>query len=558
MQIALLAAVAFFLIAFLRSQDGSVFWSPDEGGKFLQMRAMEPTFHRSPPKLPYGGYETDPHYLYYPLGTVYPKYAKNGRYIAGWPPVFPWLSGWCYRLFGVGGLYFLPVLGTLLISWSTIRLASGTVPVWLLALILVFMASPVQFYGVLFWEHNLAVGLVMSSMVLYRFHFSFAGCMACLVMTTLGVIMRPEVALIVLCIPLAYAVSSARDWLKLEWKHFALILIALLLILWTLDSWTGGKILASKIHDLRIMIHRQWLALRPSTYLKIAENIMVNNPSEYGLYMPPYMEVCMSVGLLLVLLSVLGAPMVRLAAFSIGVALLAAVTLWAALRPERYRALHALFIPVPWWSFFLWLFRDDNVDYWVRGLPRLLVTLIVLFFLAALLTDTTHGGPEWGTRYLLIFYPLAAVGAAFGFDCAWRRYTHQLARCLLAILIVFSTATAGMITNRGLREIRRTKSDLNLFQIAIKSAGIPVVTDLWWLPAAMPDTFSSLHFSVVTDTSHLLRWYDDCGQNIPVFTYMSYTSVLVHDLLRLRHVDGHLVDVIHGMQLWSLHARGVP
>ena len=54
-------------------------------------------------------------------------------------------------------------------------------------------------------------------------------------------------------------------------------------------------------------------------------------------------------------LALRGGP--RVLVFAAGTIGLAAVSLWAAWQPERYRALHSLLLPVPWAVFAIWLVR---------------------------------------------------------------------------------------------------------------------------------------------------------------------------------------------------------
>lgn len=554
----LLFGIVVMYAGLVASQDPLLFWSPDEGGKFLQLRALGPEYGGPPARLPYGGYECDPGYEFYPPGTVYPRFTHDGRFITGWSPLFPWLAGWCYRLAGPAGLYILPVLGTLLICWSAWRLAPPGDSVRVLALLWVTLASPILFYGVLFWEHNLAVGLALAGLVWFRARPTVAVGLASLLLVVVGVVLRPEVALLPAALPLTWGGARVVAWLKLHWKPAAFLLAAFALLGWALVAWADGYSWVVKVRDLFFLANQEGAGLQVGLSLAVLRDLMVNNPAEFGLTLAPTSELAMGVGLLLVLLSTWGPSTRRLLFFAVGTVLLASVTCGAALHPERYRALHALLLPAPWWVFALWLIRDDTADPWIRGLPRLLAWLAGLFWLASFLTGMWHGGPEWGSRYLLVFYPLAAVGAVAGWACAWPRYPQRFARVLLAGLLAFSTAASVLMMNRGLREIRRTKSDLAQFQAVIREAGTPVVTDLWWLPAALPVAFLEHEIYVVNDKVQLARWVRTIGQAQPAFLFLSYQPDMVSVLIQKGLIEGEPIKTLSGLQVWRLRAGGTP
>lgn len=554
----LLLGIAVLYAGLVASQAPSMFWSPDEGGKYLQMRALEPEYRGPPARLPYGGYDRDPDYEYYPPGTVYPRFTEEGRFVTGWSPLFPWLAGGCYRLAGPAGLYILPVLGTLLICWSTLRLVPQGDSARILALLWVALASPILFYGVLFWEHNLAVGLALSGLAWFRARPTVAVGLASLLLALAGVVMRPELVLLLTALPLAWGGACAMAWLKSNWKPVALMVVVLVVTAGVLVVRTGGHSWLVKVEDLFFLAKQEGAGLHTGLSLPVLRDLVVNNPAEFGLTLAPQAELAMGAGLLLVLVSTLGPSSRRLVFFAVGTMLLASVTCWAAMRPERYRALHALLLPAPWWAFALWLVRDAGADPAARGWPRLLAWLAGLFWLASFLTGMWHGGPEWGSRYLLVFYPLAAVGVVAGWTCAWRRYPQRFARVLLAGLLAFTTVAAVLMMNRGLREIRRTKSDLAQFEDVIRRTGTPVVTDLWWLPAALPAVFETRALYVVQDGDHLARWLRRAGHPFPEFTYLSYSSDLVTGLRAQRPVLILREEVVRGLGVWHLRAMGAP
>jgi hypothetical protein len=83
-------------------------------------------------------------------------YEEEGRYIVGFPFLFPLLTAPFYKLAGFRGLYLLP-LAALWLLWLLFRnhcRRIGLEPAnVLIALALLILASPLTLYGAVYWEH---------------------------------------------------------------------------------------------------------------------------------------------------------------------------------------------------------------------------------------------------------------------------------------------------------------------------------------------------------------------------------------------------------------------
>ena len=110
----LMAALYLVLSGLL---DASVFWSPDEGCKFIQMVGLK-GWGSFTYEIPYPGRTVDPDFIYFPQGSIYPKPDPGiGRTSFSWPPWFPAISRIPYAVFGLRGIYLLPLLGGLGSLW---------------------------------------------------------------------------------------------------------------------------------------------------------------------------------------------------------------------------------------------------------------------------------------------------------------------------------------------------------------------------------------------------------------------------------------------------------
>ncbi len=159
-----IALVSFTYIAAFSTLAPSVFWSPDEGAKFIQMRSL---FHSGDASghPAYAGKAGDPLYVFYPPGHIYPRPVWPAGTRRNWPDTFPALSLPLFRMFGTAGLYVIPLgCGVLTAAFAGLlarRLApSAAIPGVLLA----GLASPLLFLSMLFMEHTLAAALALGAL----------------------------------------------------------------------------------------------------------------------------------------------------------------------------------------------------------------------------------------------------------------------------------------------------------------------------------------------------------------------------------------------------------
>ncbi|MEA2165794.1 MAG: hypothetical protein QOK37_3921 [Thermoanaerobaculia bacterium] len=164
-QVALVCAVtAIAAIAILATQPRDVFWGPDSGNHFIQVR----TFLRT------GGLAIDD------APQAAHHFVRDGQHVYSfYSPLFPILSAPLYALMGTWGLFLLPLLGTL----ATACLLSPLIERdYIPAAVAAIFATPLFWYTVVFWEHTLAVALSLGAYVLVTRNRMFAaGCIAALV-----------------------------------------------------------------------------------------------------------------------------------------------------------------------------------------------------------------------------------------------------------------------------------------------------------------------------------------------------------------------------------------
>jgi hypothetical protein len=96
-------------------------------------------------------------------------------------------------------------------------------------------------------------------------------------------------------------------------------------------------------------------------------------------------------------------------------------------------------------------------------------------------------------------------------------------RKTVAVVIACGLLALGMLFSvRGIGEIRRTKADLRSFADEIRVSGDVVVTDQWWLPAALAPTFVEREIYTIPAGGSLAAWVGHVGRLSKRFLFVSY------------------------------------
>lgn len=148
-----LAGVALLYAAVAAHFNGfHAFWSADSGARFAMIQ--NGLRHGSFTALTYGNAAADPAGSLHPL-QFYVMRGPRGFNVM-YPPLFPWLCGQGFRLWGFGGLTPLPLAAGLGTLWVTHRTAArlGLRSARFLPLAM-GLATPLVVYSVVFWDHTL-------------------------------------------------------------------------------------------------------------------------------------------------------------------------------------------------------------------------------------------------------------------------------------------------------------------------------------------------------------------------------------------------------------------
>jgi len=520
----------------------AVFWSPDEGAKFLMVKTLQ---HAA---LPYRGVTLDPTYRYYPQHPIYPHLNQAGQVEFHWSAGFAWLSLLPFYLFGLTGLYLWPLFSGLAVAYLSGRLAERLQPgTFAITMLLVGLTTPMFFYSLLFWEHTLVVLLALMALeqsltlLIHPRKRHGIGLMVCL---GLAVTLRLEMLFYGLALGVALVYSMFphlpkphRSSRPVRFKYItfwlwgaAIIIIALVLII---------------LNNSRYLTYLLWGAsalIQPDFWANSLTQLTATWISTSAGGGPQVAEWLPRWGLLsfLCLMTALSLPQPgRYIGLTLALSLMGYVSLTVLLEPNRYRTLHGFFLPAPQVLFGLWgafHLTRPNLNPHPNPLPvregvtlpslwgglrggfclnfmasqAQLVSLTTLLYLAfgtiAVMVRQREviANLEWGPRYLLTLYPLMVICSTVG----WREFVPAMKgwRYLYLGLAIGLTLLGANYQGRGWAEIRAVKGELLPYSQALAAVNQPIVTDIEWLYASLAPTLVEKEVYVLNPPDDLAAW----------------------------------------------------
>ena len=208
-----------------------------------------------------------------------------------------------------------------------------------------------------------------------------------------------------------------------------------------------------------------------------------------------------------------------------GVILLSVVLTLIVFSPIRYQFVYSVFLVTPHLLISIALLfqrRDTNHI----SLTHISVLFLIIGGAATLLRQhpTLLTGPEWGSRYLLNFFPVASIIVTI---YLWDRFTkkqenYQLYLAGSLLLAMISVLFVG----RGIKDFSQTKQDLQLFRQAIEQQDEPLVTDIFWLQGALAPAFIEREAYILEPNESLTDWLDTADlTHLEQFTYVTFEPI---------------------------------
>lgn len=474
----------------------NIFWSLDEGGKYIHLQSIIASGDPGTPLL-YPGRYLDQNLQFVPL---YFWSLQNDQVYSWWPVGFQLITMPFYLLFGWFGLYLLPALAgavSALFAGLLVRHLQPQSP-WLtvLAVIITGLATPVAFYSTLFWEHTLSVACFLGGILLILHAWktgSSRWIIAAGISLALATYLRTDTATMIVGIGLVLLVFYWRWFILLGASYIFTCLF------WLLSNWLlMGHLLA-----------RYWL---PGD-VSMGTSPLFRGFYEAGIWFIPYAlfnspriaafqldAATLTLATLITVLALAAPFLGRFKGLSLVAYLgLAAVCGWVLFKPDGYRSIHGFVLIAPQIVFAAWLYYSPSV--WRKSpLPALLLGLSLSYALAYVAKAwVAAGGLQWGPRYMLAFYPLLVAASVAGLAAAWPSLRRPMRLSLLALFALcvllglgyqVRGAYAALETKRYYQQTEQTIHQLHTEKI---------VTSCPWLGMVMPDLY--LNGSVFTINS---------------------------------------------------------
>ncbi|MFQ5614580.1 MAG: DUF3488 domain-containing protein [Anaerolineae bacterium] len=516
-----------------------VFWSPDEGAKFVQLHTLRweggLTY-----KIPYLGQRVDPDFDFYPVLGLYPQPEPDGSVTFNWPIWFPLISSPFFRLFGVVGLYVIPLVSGVLTAALAGRLAHRLLPqAEPMTIAVVGLTTPIFFYSLLFWEHTLAtllgIGALWQAMQINR--PGWQKWLVIIVLLISAVALRLEMVFYAVTLLLAIGASfllhyRQRLTSRLKFRPSGrLLLIGLIplaaIIFFSAPNLTQGRWLGEKEQGF---IERGLERFEQSDVWGYVpyhlRGIFINAPVHFGPELPDWLA---WMGLYGLAAGALAAVFLRgnvriwvLVGASLVVGLGSA---YALLLPLRYRVIPSFFLPAPFlvfaFAFLPYAFRTRRFQTTLVAITTMLYLFVGAFAIIVGASGAGGAGLEWGPRFILTAYPLAGICAAVGTFYFYQNLSKE-ERQLLVIIVTLLLIVGLQYEVQGVRELQATKRDLVAYHNIFRSTRQPIVTDLQWLPAALATRFTEQEIYTLVWREDFYRWLDLVHDRVGAFTFVSF------------------------------------
>lgn len=530
-----LAALVFYLSLawfYLRPE---ALWSPDEGAKFLQMESLRWEDGRPAYDIIYPGRSIDPGLRYaisFSDRSLF--HVRDGRLYFGRLPIFPLLTLPLFRAFGSWGLYVLPALAGALIgvlALSMLEPQDRLTGIWLL----VALGSPVAIYSTIFWEHTLAVSLVLAGACLVfwlpainwlRPWQAAAGWAVAGLLMCAGVYLRQETIIFA-------GAFLGSAWLLMADRRQGVFVSALALGAGLLPyPFLHGYLFSgAPVPDNARYLFYPFAYLRSTGWQAIPDLLV--GPAQDEAIAPGLLGAAWAMAAVLAFGFSLLPRRWRVAGYLrqlclAGSAVVAAAFLFT---QAPYRSAHGLLFTTPWAIVGLCgmpdIWRTGKARWRVLVLTAAVGLLGYILGLVFLRASSPHGGLEWGARFAMIFYiPLAIITILY----------QRLSRSAVENGILLALILLGVgFQARGLWTIHQDKiSSLTLARTLQELPESAILTDVWWLLYDSAPVAGQKAIFTASNTLDIADWVNLVhAQQMQDFILVTFTPQQVAEVNRL-------------------------
>ncbi len=502
-----LVLVAAIYVATLAQLPRDGFWIVDNGCKFVQMQSIIRSDYTDY-SIGWPGVKVDPQYQYSPL---IPRFGHviDGKLYGTFAPFFPLVSTFPYRVWGMNGLYIIPLMGGLLTLSAVWKLAAilsagraGFKASPALAILFAGLGTPLWFYSVEFWEHTPGTGLACWAMVFFLLHlrdsrtlWAVLSGMAC----AASIYFRDDMYVLAAVIAVGMVIAEPRRWHR--GVVFGCVAALVLAPLW----WFQWKVLGNPLgHHFTptdsesvasgSFLMDRWLVIR-HLFLDVGKSL-----SWSILFTGPL--------LLLWFKSLarrrVGAKPVIANSFYlwglfgiVGGSIVLYFQIQADSQPVWLLSSNSLFAASP---LLVLAFLNGRTGHQFEGEPlaadRLIrVSLRVLFVYAlvyALFSPEVHAkGVHWGCRYLLTLYPIFAVFAAHHVAAWWNDRAGSGGARGSGAIVVGSLLVLSIGAQFYAVRLMGTMKDfrVRLNETISREAEEAIIANSWWIPMEASQCF---------------------------------------------------------------------
>jgi len=503
------------------------FWSPDQALRFVQMESLWRQHYRDV-AVPYPASYLDPTGRFFPAMEWF-HFQREGKQYLSYLPYFPMASAPLFHAFGYPGLLMLPVAAGLAVLWITVSVLGRTVPALLLpGTIALALGTPLMIYSITFWDHILVVAMAAGAFMVVGRAFDEAEpipvryLLMAGALLGLGLWLRNEMYVLAIAVVLAWLVAGSGRRLK----GLAALVAGLVIpagILWAINShlygtplgWKGRDLVTTRLNGT---IHA---AVGRSTAVGWVTDRLSN--AYYQLVSPDFYAFSRSAvaaGAALAVGLVLAGLLIRTGVrrHAGGLVLLGGVvSLFTSLGILSGRTMVSGLLPSM--PFVILVLLPGPLTRRERFL-----WLTIGFFVTAIIVTGTHGGLQWGPRYLLPIVPalvwlgaLAAGRARTAAPSVWPRL-----RLVAGGLIIVSALIQVSGVDQG-SEATARNAHINA-ALRTTSAGV-IVTPLDWLTMSAGSVYFEKVLMLVRTPQDFHALVEDLSQKrVARWTYIPYSG----------------------------------
>lgn len=490
-----------FYLGWISLYPPEIFWSLDEGGKFIHLKNIIATGNLST-SIHYPGGILDPKLEFVPL-FFWSKI--NNEVYSWWAIGFPMVTIPFYRLFGWIGLYIMPagfgaissVLSGMIFRYLKPQYKWGSI----LVAVIVGIATPITFYSTTFWEHTVSSGLFLGGVLVILYAWK-----------------RQQYAWLFL----AGALLSLATYFRTDTSVlFAGILVAFLIIRWRWTIIVGLGYFFSSIPWLLVnfvltgdIFSRRELfnviSLKTSLFPAVRETgwwfipYMLFNAPKIGAFSIP--KIILAIATMAVILAVIFSVFLkkkRWGIFSLYV-LIIAISGWVLFQSQGYRSVHGALLIAPHVIFSIgYFFKKENFRN--SPFPLMVLGMIIMYAIIYTLKGwVAAGGLQWGPRYLIIFYPLLTVAAMITIIDDYFSMKRQLFLMAFGVAVIIGIG----FQIRGMVSALQTRQYYEQTRVTVDNLPTKIIaTDCPWLSMVMPEVyFDKMIFTVEdSDRTHWMN-----------------------------------------------------